>query len=1458
MSRSYSIEAVLSATDKGFSSAMKTAGKATDALTTSNTGVLDSIKNIVPGLAAYKLMSAAVNMVSASLDSAIARYDTLNRYPKVLELMGHSTKQAALSSKELAEGIQGLPTKLDDITSVAQNLTILTGDLEGSTDAAISLNNAFLASGSGAADASRGMIQYSQMLAKGKPDLQSFRTLQETMGYALNKTAEAFGYVGASAVNDLYGALKEGEISFGDFQDKLIELNGGVGGFAEMAKTSSGGIATAYTNMQTAIVRGTTSIIRSIDKGLSETKFKSIENIIGQTGKSAEAVLSGVIAPAFEFVAANADKLIPILGGVGAAYLAWAGPLQVIQGARANLNVLEGVAMEQGRNLAEVLKRTTDNTEKASIMDLQRKAAMATTRAEQQKATAAKLEEIAATQRLVAEGAKEEAQRLKSRAQVKLEEEATKASKKAKDALREAQKLSTKATKAENDAKKAAEIASKATATADEKLAATKLREEAATLRAKAASAMESAEKKQAVAISATQNAESKKTELVKSKEAAAIVANTVAEDAEAKAKTAGTLAAQLDTTAVTANTVAKQAQTSWSTVGAAAMAWLTGATTAQTGAVTFQTVATLAAAAATTTLSAAINILLGPLGVILIVIAAVVAGVIALVSHIKKSNAAYYESKKEIEGYKKKNEELQESLQKSKEDFKDSGAAAAGAAKTNLDMANSVKELSEKYTGSAASARTLEAKIQILNASCKDLNLSFDKTSGALSMTNEEIDAFIAASEQSARKTALKDHMSELSKQLGDVQGQILAAEMKFEDLDKQLESGEITVAQHGYAVKDLKGTIKDLGGTSGEVSEEMSRYESAYTAALAEEKTAQDALLASQKDKIRDWAETYYMSYEEVETAMNKEGQTFSEWSLSNIDKLEESKAAIDKYAEKWGVAGAQVASECAAQGVTLDKWNDNLQGNMENALDTVLGTYETMTAGLSDLSTKIEEDSEKTWAAITKNQADTIPKVKEFSNLYAQLIKAGVSESYLDAIGATGPEALPLLRGMLESGTDAVLAKQGEWEDAYNDVLKQPLKKAMNVDGDTTKTIQNYIAGETGIKGTLQSAIKGVNFEGLGKDIVSGVGEGVVGDAPKVAKATGAMAIDAGDAFASKLGIRSPSRVFMGYGENIVSGLVQGIKSSASNLNGLFDAPVQSLTDSINVSLKSKLANVKTIFQSSFLSASNAVTVNLSKILDSTTKALNELEAKTRVSTKSFNTIILSGFSKSTTDVQRELNKMPPAVQTAMTKINSLAQSGTGKFRSTMSSGMNAAVSIVKTATGSILSVLNISNQTYSAGINAMAGLKNGLNAGAGSVYATANSIANNVANTVRKALQIHSPSRVLKSLGGYTMEGFALGMENMQSYISKVVNDTSNIVTSGLNSALSAGDISESISANISSPTTDGLLERLIGAVENGSVIVMDGDAVVGATYERYDAKIGQTAAYTNRWRGVAVT
>lgn len=245
MAESFSVEAILSATDKNMSSTMKKAIGACQSFG-------DRVKSIVAGVGITKVIGASMNVLSSSLDGAINRFDTMQSYPKVMKSLGFSVEQSQKSVAKLNQSVQGLPTSLADVVTTSKSLSAVTGNIDKATDTTIALNHAFLASGSSSEDASRGLQQYSQMLAKGTVDMQSWRTLQETMAPALTKVSKKLGIASGDA-NELYEALQNGTITFDQFNDALIECDTETSGFAETALEASKGVKTSMTNIKSAV-----------------------------------------------------------------------------------------------------------------------------------------------------------------------------------------------------------------------------------------------------------------------------------------------------------------------------------------------------------------------------------------------------------------------------------------------------------------------------------------------------------------------------------------------------------------------------------------------------------------------------------------------------------------------------------------------------------------------------------------------------------------------------------------------------------------------------------------------------------------------------------------------------------------------------------------------------------------------------------------------------------------------------------------------------------------------------------------------------------------------------------------------------------------------------------------------------------------------------------------------------
>lgn len=243
-----------------------------------------------------------------------------------------------------------------------------------------------------------------------------------------------------------------------------------------------------------------------------------------------------------------------------------------------------------------------------------------------------------------------------------------------------------------------------------------------------------------------------------------------------------------------------------------------------------------------------------------------------------------------------------------------------------------------------------------------------------------------------------------------------------------------------------------------------------------------------------------------------------------------------------------------------------------------------------------------------------------------------------------------------------------------------------------------------------------------------------------------------------------------------------------TAASNANSGTTSNYSSLTSSVSglmgnfntaVSTNSSQAASSATTESS--NALNGVSTNYediaSKVTQSTSGVAHTVDANMNAAANSASTAS-AGINKESTaeitamtnSVSSSMNSMEKSVSASMNNVVNIIKSSMNSLTSDLSNGMNNAVSVMISTSSKIVSSFdNLKSTLQSIGYNAGIGLNNGLESSAGAIYTTANNIASNVANTMRKALDVHSPSRVMKEIGGYVGEGLVLGMASMQSKI-----------------------------------------------------------------------------------------
>lgn len=224
-----------------------------------------ALKGSVIGAGIANVAMAGLNAVGDNLNASFERYDTLNNFPKVLQSMGASADDSKKAMANLKQGVDGLPTSLQNVAKASEKLLPMSKNAQDASKSALALNDAFLASHASSEDASRGLQQYTQMLSAGKVDLQSWKTLQETMPASLQKVAKSFG-IASGSTQELYKKLKSGEITMDQLNQRFQELDKGANGFHQQAKQATDGIGTAMANLKNRSVAALTSVIGGFDK----------------------------------------------------------------------------------------------------------------------------------------------------------------------------------------------------------------------------------------------------------------------------------------------------------------------------------------------------------------------------------------------------------------------------------------------------------------------------------------------------------------------------------------------------------------------------------------------------------------------------------------------------------------------------------------------------------------------------------------------------------------------------------------------------------------------------------------------------------------------------------------------------------------------------------------------------------------------------------------------------------------------------------------------------------------------------------------------------------------------------------------------------------------------------------------------------------------------------------------
>lgn len=414
--------------------------------------------------------------------------------------------------------------------------------------------------------------------------------------------------------------------------------------------------------------------------------------------------------------------------------------------------------------------------------------------------------------------------------------------------------------------------------------------------------------------------------------------------------------------------------------------------------------------------------------------------------------------------------------------------------------LAGKIETLSETAGRSNEQTQVMQGYIAELNSLVPELNLAYDEQSKSLNLTNEAIEEYLSNSQKQIEMQAAQEYAVELIKKKTELEIEGIKIENEAAGLKEKTNALLEEQSEKAGGVVSTYAILNGMNRDQRKTYQELTEAQEENTKTLEENKATKEELQA-QIEAASQQLEQYGIKWSDVTTATD-----------SNTESTNANAAAQSAAAD---------ANSMAVQAITETYLG--MQETVAGVLESQMNMFEEFNAGT-------EISSEKLLA----NMQSQIEGVANWADNMAILADRGVNQGILDKLAEMGPEGSAYVQAFSQM-TDEQL-KQA------NEMWSQSLDMKAGVNASVQGMIEEYTVSLNGGKEQVSAAM-----ESLGMDVSAGLGNGI------------RAALDEGRVAADELGnvvivqakttldSHSPSRVFEGIGKDVVSGLAGGMDGS-----------------------------------------------------------------------------------------------------------------------------------------------------------------------------------------------------------------------------------------------------------------------------------------------------------------------
>lgn len=718
---------------------------------------------------------------------------------------------------------------------------------------------------------------------------------------------------------------------------------------------------------------------------------------------------------------------------------------------------------------------------------------------------------------------------------------------------------------------------------------------------------------------------------------------------------------------------------------------------------------------------------LANPIGLIIAGVAALAAGIIALILCLSKGSEAYNKQKEEIKELAKAHKEYEEQLEADQSAAEQAIAKTKGQAEANADLVDSLRTLIDTNDDAGSNNEAIAQTVDQLNTAVEGLGLTYDETTGKLSASIDEVEKYVEAQGQLSVIKAQEDEYNRLLGEQLDLQAKIRVEEERKKVLAKQLEDGIITQREYNDLIKRTDDLLTDYGETEQQLATDVQAAHAAIDRSARDSAQAQvnafeavNGALDAEGRNLKQLALQYGMTTDEVLAHMDEWGMSLDEFAQHMEDTHTKEGLSLDDLAAKWGTTAEAIKLEMDNMGISMQEWSDQQQAAWEDYEEAVKARTEGVVNSFKEIPGEYDKSAQEMLEILINNKTRYAEWETAMEEITKQLGPTAAAE-----FAKLGPEATSAMQEILGSA---------DLLDQYRETFGVKIDEATGLAVENWNDPSFIGAPSTAIDTSAQQVNENTALTTAVTDQMEG------------ARAA-AEAVDF-----SEVGQNIAADIVGGLNSADVSGAMQDITAAISNNTGRVTSAVTSMSTAVQTALR----NMKT-------QAVSIATQMMTEINSAVVSRANTVKA----SITSMGNGVITALNTMKTQAANVTMQM-------MTDINSNIVSRTATVRSSATAAANSVVSGFQPMVSSAAGVAE----------DMMDGIGYAMDRKAPSLYAKAREIANRIASIMAEALDVNSPSRVMIRLFENVMMGVYVGMDGMSGMLYREAESIADGITERL--------------------------------------------------------------------------